>query len=253
VEPGAPPPFRPTYRLSPVEQAEVKSKLTDLLEKGLVEPSTSPYGAPILFVGKKDGSLRMVQDYRYLNKITIKNRYPLPRIDDLLDSISGMKYFTSLDLTSGYYQIRITEEDVPKTAFRTPFGLYQFKVLTFGLTNAPATFQSVMNDMLRPYVGKFVVVYLDDILIFSKTAEEHLSHLRQVLQTLRENQFYANPKKCDFMKEEISFLGHRVSANGLKVDPEKVRAVADWKVPRDVHGVRSFLGLANYFRRFLQG
>jgi hypothetical protein len=253
VEPGAPPPFRPTYRLSPVEQAEVKSKLTDLLEKGLVEPSTSPYGAPILFVGKKDGSLRMVQDYRYLNKITIKNRYPLPRIDDLLDSICGMKYFTSLDLTSGYYQIRITEEDVPKTAFRTPFGLYQFKVLTFGLTNAPATFQSVMNDMLRPYVGKFVVVYLDDILIFSKTAEEHLSHLRQVLQTLRENQFYANPKKCDFMKEEIFFLGHRVSANGLKVDPEKVRAVADWRVPRDVHGVLSFLGLANYFRRFLQG
>jgi hypothetical protein len=156
-------------------------------------------------------------------------------------------------LTSGYYQIRITEEDVPKSAFRTPFGLYQFKVLTFDLTNAPATFQSVMNDMLRPYVRKFVVVYLDDILIFSKTAEEHLSHLRQVLQTLRENQFYANPKKCDFMKEEISFLGHRVSANGLKVDPEKVRSVADWKVPKDVHGVRSFLGLANYFRRFLQG
>jgi hypothetical protein len=235
-----------------VEQAEVKSKQTDLSEKGLVEPSTSPYGAPILFVGKKDGSLRMVQGYRYLNKITIKNRYPLPRIDDLLDSISGMKYFTSLDLTSGYYRIRITVEDVPKTAFWTPFGLYQFKVLTFGLTNAPATFQSVMNDMLRPYVGKFVVVYLDDILIFSKTAKEHLSHLRQVLQTLRENQFYANPKKCDFMKEEISFLGHQVSANGLKVDPEKVRAVADWRVPKDVHGVRSFLGLANYFRRFLQ-
>jgi hypothetical protein len=130
-----------------------------------------------------------------------------------------------------------------------PFGLYQFKVLTFELTNAPATFQSVINDMLRPYVGKFVVVYLDDILIFSKTAEEHLSHLRQVLQTLRENQFYANPKKCDFVKEEISFLGHLC----LKVDPEKVRAVADCKVPKDVHGVRSFLGLANYFRRFLQG
>jgi hypothetical protein len=148
--PGAPPPFRPMYRLSPVEQAEVKPKLTDLLKKGLVEPNTSPYGAPILFVGKKDGSLRMVQDNRYLNKITIKNRYPLPRIDDLLDSIFEMKYFTSLALTSGYYQIRITEEDVPKTAFQTPFGLYQFKVLTFGLTNAPATFQSMMNDMLRP-------------------------------------------------------------------------------------------------------
>jgi hypothetical protein len=253
VEPGAPPPFRSTYRLSPVEQAEVKSKLTDLLEKRSVEPSTFPYGAPIIFVGKKDGSVRIIQDYRYLNKITIKNWYTLPRIDDLLDTISGMKYFTSLDLTSGYYQIRITQEDVPKTAFRTPFGLYHFKVLTFGLTNAPATSQSVMNDILRPYVGKFVVVYLDDILIFSKTAKENLSHLKQVSQTLRENQFYANPKNCDFMKEEISFLGHRVSANGLKVDPKKVRAMADWKVPKDVHGVRSFLRLANYFRRFLQG
>jgi hypothetical protein len=162
-----------------------------------------------------------------------------------------MKYFSSLDLTSGYYQICITEEDVPKTAFRTPFGLYQFKVLTFGLTNAPATFQSAMNDMLRPYVGKFVVVYLDDILIFSKTTKVHLCHVRQVLRTLRKNQFYANPKKCAFMKEEFSFLGHRVSANSLKVDPEKVRAVADWKVPKDVHGVCSFLGLANHFRRFL--
>src|SRR6476469_7799132 len=160
----------------------------------------------------------MCQDYRSLNKITIKNRYPLPRIDDLLDSISDMKYFTSLDLTSGYYQIRITEEDIPKTAFRTPDGLYQLNLLTFELTNAPATFQSVMNDMLRRYMGKFVVVYLDDILIFSKTAEDHLSHLKQVLQTLRENQFYANPKKCKFMKEEISLLGHRVSAEGLKVD-----------------------------------
>jgi hypothetical protein len=124
-------------------------------------------------------------------------------------------------------------------------------VLSFGLTNAPAAFQSVMNDMLMPYVGKFVVVYLDDILIFSKTTKEHLSHLRQVLQTLTKNHFYANPEKCDFIKEEISFLGHRVSANGLKDDPEKVRAVADWKVPKDVHGVRSFLGLAKYFRRFL--
>jgi hypothetical protein len=253
VESGAPPPFRPMYRLSPVEQAEVKSKLIDLLEKGLVEPSTSPYGAPILFVGKKDGSLRMVWDYRYLNKITMKNWYPLPRIDDLLDSISGMKYLTSLDLTSGHFQIRITDEDVPKTAFRTPFGLYQFKVLTFGLINAHATFWSVMNDMLRPYVGKFVVVYLDDILIFSTTTKEHLSHLRQVLQMLRENQFHAKLEKCDFMKEEIYFLGHRVSANGLKVDLEKVRAVADWKVSRLVHGVRSFLGLANYFSKFLQG
>src|SRR3569623_390116 len=237
IEPGASPPFRPMYRLSPVEQLEVKTKLADLIAKGLVEPSTSPHGAPILFVSKKDGSLRMVQDYRYLNKITIKNRYPLPRIDDLLDSISGSKYFSSLDLTSGYIRIRITDEDVPKTAFRTPFGLYQFKVLTFGLTNAPATFQADMNDMLKDFVNdKFVVVYLDDIPIHSKSEEEHERHLRLVLQRLREHEFYANLKKCEFKKEEIAFLGHIVGVNGIKVDPKKVQEVTDWEVPKDLHG-----------------
>ena len=253
VELGSTPPSRPMYRLSPTELDEVKAKVSDLLEKGFIEPSSSPYGAPILFVAKKDGSLRMVQDYRYLNKITIKDSYPLPRIDDLLDRISGAKYFSSLDLTSGYYQIRIPEEDVPKTAFKTPMGLFQFKVLCFGLTNAPATFQAAMDKMLGDFINDFVVVYLDDIMIYSKTLEDHEKHLRAVLERLREHKFYANLKKCDFMKSEVAFLGHIISADGIKVDPKKVQAVSEWDVPRDVRGVRSFLGLANYFRRFIQG
>ena len=174
LEPGHKPPFRPIYRLSPVELNEVERQVSELLKQGLIEPSSSPYGAPVLFVTKKDGSLRMCIDYRALNKITIKNKYPLPRTDQLLDSLSGAKVFSSLDLLSGYHQIRIPDEDVPKTAFRTPFGHYQFKVLSFGLTNAPATFQATMNHIFRPYLNKFVVVYIDDILVFSKSHEEHL-------------------------------------------------------------------------------
>ena len=254
TEPGHVPPFRPMYRLSPMETREAKEQITKLLEKGLIEPSTSPYGAPILFVPKPNGrGLRMCLDLRALNSVTIKNRYPLPRIDDLLDKITGASYFTSLDLTAGYHQIRITDEDVPKTAFRTPFGHFQFKVLTFGLTNAPATFQAVMNDIFRPYLDDFVVVYLDDILIYSKSAEEHERHLRLVLDVLRREKFYAALPKCDFAKQEIKFLGHIVGKDGIKVNPEKVAAVERWEPPRDVHQVRSFLGLANFFRRFIQG
>jgi transposase InsO family protein len=253
TEIGAPPPFRPLYRLSPAETEEVRKTLSELLQRGYIEPSSSPYGAPVLFVSKKDGSLRMVQDYRFLNKITIKNRYPLPRIDDLLDKIGGSTHFSSIDLRSGYHQIRITDEDVPKTAFRTPFGHYQFKVLSFGLTNAPATFQRVMNDVFSQFVGNFMVVYLDDILIYSKSAEEHEAHLRKVLETLREHKFYANKKKCEFFRSEIPFLGHIVGKDGVKVDPVKVAAVRNWTVPTDVRSLRGFLGLANYFRRFVQG
>jgi hypothetical protein len=179
LDPQSKPPSRPLYRLSRAELAEAERQVKLLLERGYIEPSTSPYGAPILFVQKKDGSLRMVIDYRALNKITIKNKYPMPRIDDALDELQGATMFTSLDLTSGYHQIRISAEDVPKTAFRTPQGLYQWRVLPFGLTNAPATFQTAMNTIFRPFLNKFVLVYLDDILIYSRTAEEHCSHLRK--------------------------------------------------------------------------
>ena len=213
LEAGAKPPWRPLYRLSPFEQDEVKAQVTGLLSKGWIEPSSSPFGAPILFVKKKDGTLRMCIDFRALNKVTIKNRYALPRIDDLLAQLHGATVFTSLDLAQGYHQIRITPEDVPKTAFRTPLGHFQFKVLPFGLTNAPATFQAVMNDMFRPYLNVFVLVYLDDILIYSKSEAEHVGHVRKVLEVLRENQFFVKKKKCTFMTRELLYLGHTLSVD----------------------------------------
>ena len=239
------------FRLSPKELTEVEKQVTELLKLGLIEPSSSPYGAPVLFVGKKDGTLRMCIDYRALNKITVKNKYPLPRIDQLMDSLAGAKCFTSLDLQSGYHQIRITPEDVDKTAFRTPFGHYQFKVLSFGLTNAPATFQAAMNNMLRPYLNKFVVVYIDDILIYSKDRAEHMLHVRLVLDLLRDNKYHIKLKKCEFEKSEVKFLGHLIGAEGVKVDPAKVAIIRDWQVPTNLNGVRSFIGLATYFRKFI--
>lgn len=253
TEPGAKPPFRPMYRLSPLELAEVERQVKALLAEGLIEPSSSPYGAPILFVNKPDGSLRLCLDYRKLNSLTEKNRYPLPRIDQLMDQLRSAKVFSSMDLQSGYHQIRISPEDVPKTAFRTPFGHYQFKVLSFGLTNAPATFQNVMNDIFREQLGKFVLVYIDDIVIFSSSPEEHLAHLECVLQILQKEKLFARLRKCHFEKSEIKFLGHLVGTEGIKVDPAKISVVKDWPVPRNLRQVQSFLGLATYFRKFIQG
>jgi hypothetical protein len=196
----------------------------------------------------------MVIDYRSLNKITIQDSYPLPRIDDLLDRLQGAKYFSSLDLLSGYHQVKLRAEDVPKTAFRTPLGLYEFLVLPFGLTNAPATFQRLMNSIFSDFIREgFVVVYLDDVLIFSKTEEEHMEHLRRVFARLREHNLYAKLKKCDFLKEELCYLGHIVGKFGLRADPAKVQTVKDWPVPTNMHELRQFLGLANYFRKFIRG
>jgi Reverse transcriptase (RNA-dependent DNA polymerase)/RNase H-like domain found in reverse transcriptase/Integrase zinc binding domain/Retroviral aspartyl protease/Chromo (CHRromatin Organisation MOdifier) domain len=250
---GAKPMFRPLYRLSPFEHEEVRTQITDLLDKGWIEPSSSPFGAPILFVQKKDKSLRMCVDYRALNQQTVKNRYALPRIDDLIDQLSGAQYFTSLDLAQGYHQIRVTKEDVPKTAFRTPLGHFQYLVLPFGLTNAPATFQSTMNDMLREHIGKSVLVYLDDILIYSRTPTEHVDHVRNVLEILRKHRFYAKLTKCQFMTDQLLYLGHIISNKGLQPDPAKLAALQNWKTPMNAHDVRSFLGFGNYFRKFVQG
>jgi hypothetical protein len=253
LEPGARPPAKRLYRLSPAELVEVKWQIKDLLAKGFIEPSTGPFGAPILFVTKKDGSLRMVIDYRALNKITVKNRYPLPRIEDLFDGLQGAKVFSSLDLQSGYHQVRIAAEDVPKTAFRTPIGCYQFLVLSFGLTNSPAVFSKAMNDIFKDYIGKFLAVYLDDVLIFSQTEAEHAQHLEIVLSLLRKNKLYAKLSKCEFQQPSLKFLGHIVSDMGLQVDPSKVAVIKEWPRPKTNKEVRSFLGLANYFRRFVQG
>ena len=201
---------------------------------------------------KKDKSLRMCVDYRALNKQTVKNRYALPRIDDLMDQLIGAKYFTSLDLAQGYHQIWVTPEDVPKTAFRTPLGHFQYLVLPFGLTNAPATFQSTMNELFRVHLGKLVLVYLDDILVYSRTPDEHVTHVKEVLDILRNNKLFAKMKKCQFMTSELLYLGHVIGEHGVKPDPAKIAALATWKTPMNVHGVRSFLGFGNYFRKFVQ-
>ena len=248
-----PPPPRKSYRLSRPEVAELNTQVASLLEKGYIQPSNSPYGHPVLFVKKKNGNLRMCIDYRSLNQQTVKNRYPLPRIDDLFDQLQGAQVFSSIDLQSAYYQVRLKPEDVPKTAFTTPLGLYEFRVLCFGLTNAPGTFQNIMNDVLKDVICKFVIVYLDDIVVYSKDQAEHYRHLQVVLQLLREHELYANLAKCKFVQPELHFLGHIVGAQGLCVDPQKVAIVQDWPVPKDKNSLQKFWGLANNFRKFIMG
>ncbi|KAJ9507426.1 hypothetical protein QJQ45_006396 [Haematococcus lacustris] len=237
--------------MSKPEHDELRRQITDLLAKGLIEPSSSPFAAPVLFVQKKSGELRMCIDYRQLNKITIRDQYPLPRIDDLFDQLAGKTVFSSLDLQAGYHQIRIPAEDVPKTAFRTPEGHYQFKVLCFGLTNAPATFQRVMNEAFAEVINDCALVYLDDILVMSENTEQHLVHLRRVFDLLRRNKFYAKLSKCEFMKRTLMFLGHIISAQGISVDPCKVTAISNWPVPTSLKTLQSFLGAANYVRKFV--
>ncbi|KAL5749287.1 hypothetical protein ACOSP7_023890 [Xanthoceras sorbifolium] len=237
----------------PEELPGLPPQREELLDKGFIRPSVSPWGAPVLFVKKKDGSLRLCIDYRQLNKLTVKNKYPLPRIDDLFDQLRGACVFSKIDLRSGYHQLGIKESDIPKTAFRTRYRHYEFVVMPFGLTNAPAAFMDLMNRIFRPYLDQFVVVFIDDILVYSQTAEDHDRHLRVVLQILREKQLYGKLSKCEFWLPEIAFLGHIVSAKGIKADPKKIEAIVEWKPPRNVTEVRSFLGLAGYYRRFVKG
>ncbi|KAL0549730.1 hypothetical protein IC582_014217 [Cucumis melo] len=252
LESGTVPISRAPYRMAPAELKELKVQLQELLDKGFIRPSVSPWGAPVLFVKKKDGSMRLCIDYRELNKVTIKNRYPLPRIDDLFDQLQGATVFSKIDLRSGYHQLRIKDGDVPKTAFRSRYGHYEFIVMSFGLTNAPAVFMDLMNRVFREFLDTFVIVFIDDILIYSKTEAEHEEHLRIVLQTLRDNKLYAKFSKCEFWLKQVSFLGHVVSKAGVSVDPAKIEAVTGWTRPSIVSEVRSFLGLAGYYRRFVE-
>ncbi|KAJ9545162.1 hypothetical protein OSB04_024869 [Centaurea solstitialis] len=250
--PGATPIAKAPYRLAPSELKEMLAQLQELLDKGFIRPSTSPWGAPVLFVKKKDGTMRMCIDYRELNKVTVKNKYPLPRIDDLFDQLQGAKFFSKIDLRSGYHQLKVRKEDIPKTAFRTRYGHYEFLVMSFGLTNAPAAFMDLMNRVCRPYLDKFVIVFIDDILIYSKTAEEHGDHLRKILEMLKRERLYAKFSKCEFWLKEVQFLGHVVTQEGIKVDPAKIEAIKDWESPKSPSEVRSFLGLAGYYRRFIE-
>ncbi|KAJ7951825.1 Retrotransposon protein, putative, Ty3-gypsy subclass [Quillaja saponaria] len=206
--PGIKPPAKAPYRMAPPELAELRKQLNELLESGFIRPSKAPFGAPVLFQKKQDGSLRMCVDYRALNKVTVRNSYPIPLIADLFDQLSGAKYFTKLDLRSGYYQVRIAERDEPKTTCVTRYGAFEFLVMPFGLTNAPATFCTLMNQVFRGYLDKFVVVYLDDIVIYSSTLEDHKQHLQLVFNRLRENQLFVKREKCSFAQKRIKFLGH---------------------------------------------
>ncbi|KAL5553282.1 hypothetical protein UlMin_040683 [Ulmus minor] len=243
--PGTAPISKAPYRMAPAELKELQAQLQDLLDKRFIRPSHSPWGAPVLFVKKKDGTLRMCIDYRELNKVTVKNRYPLPRIDDLFDQLKGATIFSKIDLRSGYHQLKIKEEDVPKSAFRTRYGHYEFLVMPFGLTNAPAAFMDLMNRVFKEFLDKFVIVFIDDILIYSKTKEEHEEHLRITLRTLEEHKLYAKFSKCEFWLDKVHFLGHVVSKDGMSVDPAKIEAVSKWPAPTNVTEIRSFLGLAD--------
>nr|GEX80054.1 putative reverse transcriptase domain-containing protein [Tanacetum cinerariifolium] len=227
--PRAAPVARAPYRLAPSEMQEISNKLQELADRGFIHPSTSPWGAPVLFVKKKDISFRMCIDYRKLNKLTVKSRYPLPRIDDLFDQLQCSSVYSKIDLRSGYHQLRVRDEDIPKTAFRTRYGHYEFQVMPFGLTNEPNVFMDLMNRVCKPYLEKFIIVFIDDILIYSCNKEEHANHLRIILELLRKEKF-----------------------QGLHVDPAKIEAVKNWASPTTPTEIRPFLELAGYYRRFIK-
>ena len=267
--PGAKPPTRGLGRYSKYDREELDKQIATLLKQGMIEPSLSPYAAAALIVPKynPDGSIkgwRMVIDYRLLNAITVKFQFPMPRVDDIMDSLNGAKFFSACDATWGFWQLRLHPSDVPKTAFKTPSGLYQWRVLPFGLSNSPAVFQRTMSSFFQKAytdpdtgvtvtaLGTFIQVYMDDLMIYSKTPEEHLKHLRFVFETLKTNVIYLNPKKCEFNKSEVRFLGHLVSRRGVRPDPAKVSVMKSWPAPTNKQELYRFLGFANYFRQFIR-
>ncbi|RVW14473.1 Retrovirus-related Pol polyprotein from transposon 297 [Vitis vinifera] len=247
VAPGTTPISKAPYRMAPLELKELKIQLQELLDKGFIRLSVSPWGAPVLFVKKNDGSMRLCIDYRELNKVMVRNKYPLPRIDDLFNELQGACVFSKIDLRSSYHQLRIRSEDVPKTSFRTRYGHYEFLVMSFGLTNAPAAFMDLMNRVFKPYLDQFVVVFIDDILVYSKSRKEHERHLSIVLQTLRDKQLYAKLKKCELWLDKVSFLGQVVTKDCISIDPGKVNVMSNWRKPNTVTEILSFLGLAGYY------
>nr|GEW84540.1 putative reverse transcriptase domain-containing protein [Tanacetum cinerariifolium] len=246
--PRATPVAKSSHRLEPFELEELSGQLKKLQDKGFIQPSLSPWGASILFIKKKDGSFRMCINYRKLNKLNVKNYYPLPKIDDLFDQLQGSQFFSKIDLRSGYHQLRVHEDDIPKTAFKTCYVHFEFIVMPFGLTNTPAVFMDRMNKVCRPNLDKFMIVFIDNILIYFKTRVEHVEHLTLVLELLKKEKLYAKFSKCEFWLKEVQFLGHVINGNGIYVDPSKIEAVKNWKAPRTPSEVRLFLGLAGYYR-----
>nr|GFC31958.1 putative reverse transcriptase domain-containing protein [Tanacetum cinerariifolium] len=247
--PGAAPVARAPYRLAPSGMKDLSGQLKELSEKGFIRHSSLPWGAPILFVKKNDGSFRMGIDYQELNRLTVKNRYPLPRIDDLFDQLQGSSVYSKIDPRSGYHQLRVREEDVPKTAFRTRYGHYEFQVMPFGLTNALAVFIDLTNRVCKPYLDKLVIVFIDDILIYSKNEKEHEEHLKAILELLKKEELYAKFSKCEFWIPKVQFLGHVIDSQGIHVDPAKIESVKDWASLKPPTEIRQFLGLAGYYRR----
>ncbi|GJT52085.1 putative reverse transcriptase domain-containing protein [Tanacetum coccineum] len=252
--PGAAPVARAPYRLAPSEMKELFGQLKELSDKGFIRPSSSPWGAPVLFIEKKDGSFRMCIDYRELNKLTVKNRYPLPKMNDLLDQLQGSNIYSKIDLRSGLHtKLKVREADISKTAFRTRYGHYEFQVMPFGLTNAPAVFMDLMNRVCKPYLDKFMIVFIEDILIYSKNEKEHKEHLKQILELLKKEELYAKFSKCEFWIPKVQFLGHVIDSEGIHVDPAKIESIKDWTSPKSPTEIRQFLGLAGYYRRFIEG
>jgi hypothetical protein len=229
-----------------MENDEIMRQIQELLQKGHIRPISSPCRRPIVLVQKKDKTWRICIDYRSLKKITVRNCYPIPRIDNLLDQLKGKKFFNNIDLNFGYHQVPIEPTDVRKTTFKSKEGLYEWLVMPFGLTNAPATFMRLMDDVLRPFTNSFVVVYLDDILIFNRTWEEHMRHIQQVLSTLRQHKLYANLEKCSFGMNKVQYLGYIIDEHGVHVDPASIHVIHDWMTPTTLTELQSFLGLANF-------